>query len=173
MGQLHFCFWSQAQLWFSYMPLRKWDQSTHGLSSWCKDQKCHLLRSTKAISEGGKRGSCMDTLIKYTLGTPAGLAGVGWPCARDGNTTLWENFAVLSQMVGQPFPEVAVCLRRAVPSPIGHAQGWKYPSNHYSKVTVPPSHLNSEGDMILKTSITGIREHGKRPICSQISQWCW
>lgn len=42
------------------------------------------------------------------------------------------------------------------------------PSNHYSKVTGAPSHLKSESDMILKISITGIREHGKRSTCGQI-----
>jgi len=72
-----------------------------------------------------------------------------------------------SQMAGQLFPEVAACLRRAAESPDGHAQGRRYPSNPYSKVTVAPSHLNSEGDMILKTSVADIREGGKRSMCSQ------
>ena len=98
------------------------------------------------------------------------MAGRSWVtmCKGEEYNGVREFWRAPSRMVGWLFPKVAACLIRAVESPEGHAQGWKYPSNHYSKVTAAPSHLNSKGDMILKTSITDIREHGKRSICSQI-----
>lgn len=63
-----------------------------------------------------------------------------------------------------------LCAREQLLKFLNSTPGWRYPSNCYSKVivTVAPSHLNSQGEVILKTSITDTREHGKRSMYCQL-----
>lgn len=91
----YFCLWSKTQLWFSFTPLRKLDQSTYSLRGWWKEEKCNLPSSTEAMSEWGRRGASLDMLIQYPEATPPGQPGTGWPCAWEKSTKAGENFGVL------------------------------------------------------------------------------